>query len=104
MKRLGAFKNPDFYKAQAMRLSTKGKPRIISTVEETTEYIGIPRGALSSIAGLFDNSGAKYHIADETTKGKALDVSFIGDNGIWENGHSCIFNCKQSSQHFNTGA
>jgi hypothetical protein len=30
MKRLAAFKNPEFYRAQAMRLSTYGKPRIIS--------------------------------------------------------------------------
>jgi hypothetical protein len=30
VQRLAAFKNPDFYKAQAMRLPTRNKPRIIS--------------------------------------------------------------------------
>jgi len=31
--RLAAFQNPDFYKTQAMRLPTFGKPRIISCAE-----------------------------------------------------------------------
>jgi hypothetical protein len=32
--RLAAFQNPEFYQAQAMRLSTFGKPRIISCCED----------------------------------------------------------------------
>jgi hypothetical protein len=35
--RLAAFQNPEFYKAQAMRLSTYGKPRIISCSENFPE-------------------------------------------------------------------
>ena len=38
LKRLAAFKNPEFYKAQAMRMPTYGKPRIICCAEETAEY------------------------------------------------------------------
>ena len=44
IKRLAAFKNPDFYKAQAMRLPIYDKPRIICTADMTESYIGIPRG------------------------------------------------------------
>jgi hypothetical protein len=33
-KRLAAFKNPQFYRVPAMRMSTYGKPRIISCAEE----------------------------------------------------------------------
>ena len=33
------FKNPEFYKAQAMRLPTYDKPRIISLSEENEEYL-----------------------------------------------------------------
>jgi len=29
LHRLAAFQNPEFYRAQAMRLSTFGKPRVI---------------------------------------------------------------------------
>ena len=37
LKRLAAFKNPQFYQAQAMRMSTYGKSRIICCAEETPE-------------------------------------------------------------------
>ena len=33
LKRLASFKNPEFYKAQAMRMSTYDKPRIISLAD-----------------------------------------------------------------------
>jgi hypothetical protein len=35
LKRLAAFKNPEYYKAQAMRLPTGKKPRIICCADET---------------------------------------------------------------------
>src|SRR5262249_17111789 len=44
--RLGAFQSPEFYKAQAMRLSTFGKPRIISCGEDLAQHIALPRAAL----------------------------------------------------------
>jgi hypothetical protein len=42
LKRLAAFKNPEFYRAQAMRMPTRNKPRIISCAEETPEYLCLP--------------------------------------------------------------
>ena len=44
IKRVAAFKNPDFYKAQAMRLPAYNKPWIISLFEEIDQYLCIPRG------------------------------------------------------------
>lgn len=41
IKRLAGFKNPEFYKAQAMHMSTYGKPRIISLANENEEYINM---------------------------------------------------------------
>src|SRR6185295_17687768 len=38
--RLAAFQNPEFYKAQGMRLSTFGKPRVIRCGEEFPQFIG----------------------------------------------------------------
>jgi superfamily II DNA or RNA helicase len=78
IKRLGSFRNPDFYKAQAMRLPTWDKPRIISTSEETDEYISIPRGAEDALLELFGKSGVTYEICDKTEKGTKLDASFVG--------------------------
>jgi hypothetical protein len=34
LSRLAAFQNPEFYRAQALRLSTFGKPRIIGCAEQ----------------------------------------------------------------------
>jgi hypothetical protein len=44
--RIAASQNPEFYKAQTMRLSTYGKPRVISCSESFPEHIGLPRGCL----------------------------------------------------------
>ena len=44
--RSAAFPNPQFHRAQAMRLSTYGKPRIICCAEEFSEYIALPQGML----------------------------------------------------------
>jgi len=43
--RIAAFQNPEFYKAQSMRLSTYGKPRVISCSESFPEDIGNDRHA-----------------------------------------------------------
>ncbi|KAB3527442.1 hypothetical protein [Alkaliphilus serpentinus] len=52
-KRLAAFKNPEFYKAQAMRLSVKKLPRIISCSDETAEYLCLPRGCEADLKDVF---------------------------------------------------
>lgn len=78
IKRLGAFKNPDFYKAQAMRLPTYNKPRIISTIEENGEYIGLPRGCEKTIISMLVESEAMYEIEDKTNAGEKIKVTFNG--------------------------
>ena len=79
IKRLGAFKNPDFYKSQAMRLSTYDKPRIISTSEETKYFITIPRGCERNLFQVLDGVNVQYEIRDETNVGKQIEVNFTGE-------------------------
>jgi len=43
--RIAAFQNPEFYRAQAMRLSTFGKPRVIACGEDLPRHLALPRGA-----------------------------------------------------------
>ena len=50
--RLAAFQNPEFYKAQAMRLPTYDKPRIIGCAEDHPHHIGLPRGCLEDVQKL----------------------------------------------------
>ena len=44
MLRIAAFQNPEFYKAQAMRLSTYDKPRVIACGDDFPKHIALPRG------------------------------------------------------------
>lgn len=79
IKRLATFKNPEFYKSQAMRLSTFNKPRVISLVDETEEYLGIPRGCEDSLLDLIKNYDIDIKIDDKTYLGKNIKVNFNGE-------------------------
>lgn len=78
IKRLSSFKNPEFYKSQAMRLSTYDKPRIISLCEETSKYLCIPRGCEIDLSELFLKHNIDVKWIDNTNLGKKIDVNFIG--------------------------
>lgn len=70
IKRLAAFKNPDFYKAQAMRLPTFDKPRIIPLSQETSEYLGLPRGCEIDLVSLLDAHKVDIEWVDESCSGR----------------------------------
>jgi len=78
IKRLGAFRNPDFYKAQAMRLPTKGKPRVIDCTQETTEYLSIPRGCEDELLALLESAGASCQVEDKRNPGMPIAAEFNG--------------------------
>ncbi|MEF2838620.1 MAG: DEAD/DEAH box helicase family protein [Oscillospiraceae bacterium] len=77
--RLAAFRNPEFYKAQAMRLPIYDKPRIICASEEREGYLALPRCCESALIELLETAGAAYEIEDRTTCGKNLSMEFKGD-------------------------
>jgi superfamily II DNA or RNA helicase len=77
--RLAAFQNPEFYRAQAMRLSTFGKPRIIRCGEELPRHIGLPRGCFAEAVELLKVHGVAARVQDERFGGHQLDVSFHGE-------------------------
>jgi superfamily II DNA or RNA helicase len=79
IKRLAAFKNPEFYKAQAMRLSTKTIPRIISCSDETQEYLCLPRGCETDLRELLDGLDINTRFIDKTNSDKKIDVEFNGN-------------------------
>ena len=78
LNRLAAFKNPEFYKAQAMRMPTFDKPRIISCADETAEYLCLPRGCEGELLTVFSELEIKPDFIDETNHGKSIDVDFNG--------------------------
>jgi len=85
LKRLAAFKNSEFYKAQAMRLSTYGKARIISCGEETDHYLCLPRGCEADIKALLADAGVQADVLDKTEKGRSIAVDFSGTLRVDQN-------------------
>ena len=79
IKRLAAFQNPDFYKRQAMRLSTALTPRVISCAEDHPGHVGLPRGCVNDVEGLLAELKVGLSIEDKRTDGCELDVNFHGE-------------------------
>jgi superfamily II DNA or RNA helicase len=76
--RLAAFQNPEFYRAQAMRLPTYGRPRIICCAEDHAAHIALPRGCLDDVRQLLDALNIAVVVRDERCRGESLDVTFEG--------------------------
>jgi len=76
--RLAAFQNPEFYAAQAMRLPTFGKPRVISCAELFTKHIALPRGCLDAAIDLLTANGITPELRDERYGGVPLGTRFLG--------------------------
>ena len=76
--RLAAFQNPEFYKAQAMRLSTYDKPRVIACAEDHPHHIALPRGCLEDALRTLRGLSVRTTIRDERSTGRPLCVAFSG--------------------------
>ena len=76
--RLAAFQNPEFYKAQAMRMSVWDKPRIIGCAENFPKHIALPRGCLDDIQELLNENAIELVLHDERFAGESIDVRFAG--------------------------
>jgi superfamily II DNA or RNA helicase/very-short-patch-repair endonuclease len=77
--RLAAFQNPEFYKAQAMRIATYDKPRIIACAEDYRDHIGLPRGCLDDLLQTLSHLKVKSVVHDQRNGGRALDATFQGE-------------------------
>jgi len=77
--RLAAFQNPEFYKAQSMRLPTFGKPRIIACAEDFPDHIGLPRGCLDEALDLFNSLGVEIILDDKRCRGNPIKLNFLGE-------------------------
>jgi superfamily II DNA or RNA helicase len=76
--RLAAFQNPEFYRAQAMRLPTYDKARIIACAEEFPDHIALPRGCLTELRKMLRINGITFRLKDKRNAGTHIDVSFRG--------------------------
>lgn len=76
--RLAAFQNPEFYKAQAMRMSVWDKARVIGNALNYPQHIALPRGCLDAALNLLRDNGIACDLRDERSSGESIDVSFAG--------------------------
>ncbi len=76
--RVAAFQNPEFYKAQAMRLSTFKIPRIVACAEDHPKHIAVPRGCLDDIRHLFSDLKIELVIRDKRFSANLSPLNFKG--------------------------
>ncbi len=74
-----AFQNPEFYKAQAMRLPTYGTPRIIACAEDYPQHIGLPRGCFGDVEALLEKLRVEMVVHDKRFVGTPLHAEFHGE-------------------------
>ena len=74
--RLAAFQDPDSYKAQAMRLSTWDKPRIIGRAENHPEHLALPRTCPGDVKSLLDANKVDLRLDDSRSTGTPLHAAF----------------------------
>jgi hypothetical protein len=77
--RLAAFQNPEFYKGQAMRLSTSNKPRVVACAEDSLITSGCPVAAWMTFARHSPILAFAMAIGDERRDGSRLEVTFQGE-------------------------
>ena len=78
LKRIAAFKNPEFYAKLGMRLPVYNLPRIISCSEIKDDYLMLPRGCEEAAVDFFKSNGVEVGIEDKTNPGQRIDVEFMG--------------------------
>ncbi len=76
---MAAFPNPEFYRAQAMRFSTYGKPRMICCAEDFPERIALPRGCTAELLELLEALRVSTIIDDKRVRGASLRLQFHGE-------------------------
>ncbi len=76
--KLASFDNPEFFRAQAMRLPTYNKPRRISCADEDENRFLMPRGCLYDLHDLLEKNGVRVNLIDNRSKGSCIEFTFHG--------------------------
>lgn len=72
LKQIAVFSNPEFYKRQALRLSTIGIPRYICAAHIEGNFLILPRGCLSSVEAKFTEQKIEINLDDKRFSGDKL--------------------------------
>ncbi|MFS0646835.1 TOTE conflict system archaeo-eukaryotic primase domain-containing protein [Siminovitchia sp. 179-K 8D1 HS] len=75
---IASFKNPEFYKAQAKRLSTHKIPRNIHCASENENQLILPRGCLEQLLDSLKERSIEVDVMDHTYEGEPIVAEFQG--------------------------
>ena len=78
LRRLAAFRNPEFYRKQALRLSTALTTRVIACAEDFPQHLALPRGCVDSAVSLLRSLGTSLQINDRRELGRTINYRFTG--------------------------
>lgn len=78
LKRIAAFRNPQYYKAQAMRMPVWNIPRVICCAEYRNDYLTLPRGCADDVLDWMKENQISVYLIDERCTGRSIDVRFNG--------------------------
>lgn len=78
LKRLAAFRNPQFYRAQAMRMPVWSIPRVICCAEYDGDFLALPRGCTDEVADWLRENRVEARFHDERCPRRSIDVAFNG--------------------------
>lgn len=76
--RLAAFENPEFVRAERMRVGTHGMPRVVACGRVTEESVVLPRGCREAAFALVEAAGASVVVEDRREEGVAQGFAFRG--------------------------
>ena len=79
IRRLAAFRNPQFYQAQAMHMPVWNKPRVICCAEFDRGYLCLPRGCMDDFSSFAHANGFNLAWQDERNPGIKVNINFSGE-------------------------
>lgn len=79
LKHCAVFSNPEFYKRQALRLSTIGTSRYICAAHIENGYLILPRGCLTEVTRIISEQKIEIEYTDKRFTGNSLEkIKFTG--------------------------
>lgn len=86
MGNVASFNNPEFYKAQANRLSTHGIPRLVQCANDGQKELVLPRGCLEELQNLMKHESIQLEIINHSYGGENIDIDFHGNLSMQQDG------------------
>ncbi|MBP3883941.1 MAG: DEAD/DEAH box helicase family protein [Olsenella sp.] len=78
LRRLAAFRNPEYTKKLRMHFSVWGTPRVVDLSRADGDVLVLPRGCADAVVSELRDAGAKPLLSDERTEGGRIHARFVG--------------------------